>query len=944
MGHSPLPLVAAHHLHRTSSSSSTHLRMSPADSGDDTEEWKAVVAAFKLYKAAYGDLKVPQRFVVPDMAPWPKKAWGLKLGKIVQGIRSTGKFLDVTDEDSRTERRTLLDQLGFVWNARRGAADDAAAEDKAIRLDQVVTAVEAYRSAMGNADVPENFVVPDTEAWPEIVRGLPLGRQLEAIKGSEDKAVREKFASLGVLPNEGLAGGGLTDAPNAEYRFPLTKEIAEKLQAAAGGPGKKLSANDVRFRNVYMALATYKHLYDDLIVPQPFVVPVGSPDWPEETWGLRLGARVNAIRSQGTFVNNSPARRALLDELGFEWSPPLERRRGRKPKNEPEAMSAPQPRPVQPPATMPQATAAAPDEAVSAASLTGGESLDSLFDGSFDFGRDFDLPSGREKTAPTWNLEGARLPEIAAKAAEQEAAMKEDDYVPPRTLEESLSEATERALECGVIEGLTENRRVIKGKREKNIPWYNDDFGDDFVFEDVVEALTLYKSMYGDFSNLTNSDFVVPAPKERTGFFDDDSLDIYDVDASARAAAAIANYKDRGLRDRSEDFIAAEIKRLQEEVDQSFELESDTQTVTSTDAASDDQWPEHLAGMTLGSIVTRIRDGSLEVKHLRERKEQLDAIDFDWGDPMKFIDVPFEKAMCAMYAYYLVRGDMFVYEDFVMPDEDPWPQVLAGYELGKAVKRIRELQNFFEAYHPDKVSLLRTIDFVWFADTLALPLDPNEKEMTPETLLLSAMGHPDYAKMIDIPMGLPDKIIADGPFVETNDDPKLWWRKWHNWDYVKDYWYQQGRRDNAYVLRQMGYPKMAEEHEAKYGPGLFEQIDAVMKDLENSSLEDKSLDEKRELLEKLNFFRQEMLGCTDIFPEDRDNLISDLDTQMLLIVKDTKLDMAAEDEQEGAEYEYEKANGIEVEATEADIDEIDEEDYEEVDFDIEDELGLDVED
>ncbi len=38
---------------------------------DDEEEWRTVLAAFKMYKAAYGDLKVPSRFVVPGMAPWP---------------------------------------------------------------------------------------------------------------------------------------------------------------------------------------------------------------------------------------------------------------------------------------------------------------------------------------------------------------------------------------------------------------------------------------------------------------------------------------------------------------------------------------------------------------------------------------------------------------------------------------------------------------------------------------------------------------------------------------------------------------------------------------------------------------------------------------------------------------------------------------------------------
>jgi hypothetical protein len=37
----------------------------------DEKEWRAIMAAFKMYQAAYGDLKVPLRFVVPSLAPWP---------------------------------------------------------------------------------------------------------------------------------------------------------------------------------------------------------------------------------------------------------------------------------------------------------------------------------------------------------------------------------------------------------------------------------------------------------------------------------------------------------------------------------------------------------------------------------------------------------------------------------------------------------------------------------------------------------------------------------------------------------------------------------------------------------------------------------------------------------------------------------------------------------
>jgi hypothetical protein len=63
-----------------------------------------------------------------------------------------------------------------------------------------------------------------------------------------------------------------------------------------------------RFEVIYAALTVYKQLHGDLFVPQQFVVP-STPPWPEVTWGVKLGTRVTAIRSQSTFVSNSPQRR-----------------------------------------------------------------------------------------------------------------------------------------------------------------------------------------------------------------------------------------------------------------------------------------------------------------------------------------------------------------------------------------------------------------------------------------------------------------------------------------------------------------------------------------------------------------------------------------------------------------------------------------------------------
>ena len=74
-----------------------------------------------------------------------------------------------------------------------------------------------------------------------------------------------------------------------------------------------------RWEEVLTALRAYQEVHGDLEVPMPFVVPSGAP-WPEEAWGMKLGGRVNNIRSsQEIYVKDNPERRAELDALGFRW-------------------------------------------------------------------------------------------------------------------------------------------------------------------------------------------------------------------------------------------------------------------------------------------------------------------------------------------------------------------------------------------------------------------------------------------------------------------------------------------------------------------------------------------------------------------------------------------------------------------------------------------------
>lgn len=345
------------------------------------------------------------------------------------------------------------------------------------------------------------------------------------------------------------------------------------------------------------------------------------------------------------------------------------------------------------------------------------------------------------------------------------------------------------------------NMRVVKKPRTKYVPWRNDDFGGDFVFEDVVEALTLYKQVYGSFDDIEETEFVVPEPVE-------ESLRLSPFELAAMNS------------DSPDDF---------DDIDGPWDVDEDDDALRnkfSVVASSD--WPEHLGGMTLGRLVRRIRDGDLEVKHLSERKAKLDAIGFDWGDPKRFIDVPFDKCMCALYAYYMIRGDTAVVKDFVMPDEEPWPKVLAGFDLGAAVVRLRELQNFLETYHPVKMTLLKMFDFIFFPE-LAHPIDPDADEVSWEHEYVKSFGHPLYNYFRDVPLGLPEKIMAMGP--DENGS-------WYNYEYIKEYY---GDAKGPYysvadIMRGMGFPVLAAEHEEKYGLSAYRKTELLKDRLEREGI------------------------------------------------------------------------------------------------------------
>lgn len=260
------------------------------------DEWDLVYQCIEVYKAKYGDLRIPNKFVVPDEEPWPKLYRNMRLGIRIAAIRSSGRHVR-----GHPERKAALDAIGFEWRLRENTYKQQINDDI---WDTLYESLVAYRS---NIDedvnyVPASFVVPENdENWPEKTWGFKLGSQLQAIR--EDGKL---------IFNQNEREQQLLD-------LGFTWEVT----------GRRQLYSKKRFDIVFDVLCVYKELYGDLMVPQVFVVPSTAP-WPEESWGLKLGARVNAIRSQGALIASDPERRERLNSIDFIWELPQALRKRKK--------------------------------------------------------------------------------------------------------------------------------------------------------------------------------------------------------------------------------------------------------------------------------------------------------------------------------------------------------------------------------------------------------------------------------------------------------------------------------------------------------------------------------------------------------------------------------------------------------------------------------------
>ncbi|RQM17693.1 hypothetical protein DD237_000705 [Peronospora effusa] len=272
----------------------------PFDSWQEYQFQEVCLPALKTYMKQYGDLFVPQKFVVPEEEEeeeeegviWPRATRGYKLGLVVAKLRKQMQQQKQREQqllkDKKKQMATsaalpplpknqvdALNELGFVWRVR---------DTKWYQF--FLPGLRRYRELNGNADVPLAFTVPSHQEdprWPKTLEGYMLGRHVHMVRsGKYATQVRDSKKELDELG----------------FSFRLVDKAWVE--------------------SIFPALEVFSTQYGHCDVWQDFVVPLEEP-WPTDSWGLKLGDTVKNIR-RGAYDTQVQAARKELDALGFVWN------------------------------------------------------------------------------------------------------------------------------------------------------------------------------------------------------------------------------------------------------------------------------------------------------------------------------------------------------------------------------------------------------------------------------------------------------------------------------------------------------------------------------------------------------------------------------------------------------------------------------------------------
>lgn len=180
----------------------------------------------------------------------------------------------ITGTTNKVSKRTVVNPNPL--NRERSVPPGPTGNETKFQFDK--RCLLKYLELHGDMIVPQFFLVPWTDAWPEDMWGARLGRLVDRIRQLHShKDKKEELSSIGfVFSNQ------------KKINFMGNWEI------------------------IKLALGKYKEFNGHLQIIQRFVVP-SSIEWPEITWGLKLGNFVKYVQKKNAYAEH----RSTLLEMGI---------------------------------------------------------------------------------------------------------------------------------------------------------------------------------------------------------------------------------------------------------------------------------------------------------------------------------------------------------------------------------------------------------------------------------------------------------------------------------------------------------------------------------------------------------------------------------------------------------------------------------------------------
>ncbi|RLN52660.1 hypothetical protein BBJ28_00007168 [Nothophytophthora sp. Chile5] len=252
----------------------THNRFRANDIWTPTLWTRKVAPTLRAFKELEDHLLVPQAFVVPwGDARWPEVAWEYPLGMAVKWLRNQrhpGNMLPAPVLED-------LAEMGFIWHVAQ------------FKFDSIfMPTLRRFHEIYGHTDVPNKFVIASNDdRWPEMARGVHLGRTVAAIR------------CVGMFASQ-------------------VADSSEELERLEFCWNSTIFDRNWRVK-IMPSLETFRRERGHCLVERSFVVPSESP-WPKKAWGMALGSIVCVIRAGQYYTVQVARDKERLIDLGFAWS------------------------------------------------------------------------------------------------------------------------------------------------------------------------------------------------------------------------------------------------------------------------------------------------------------------------------------------------------------------------------------------------------------------------------------------------------------------------------------------------------------------------------------------------------------------------------------------------------------------------------------------------